>query len=28
MLHVWNGSWAEYNEFGVILVWNINEGWL
>jgi len=27
-VHVWNGSWAGYDEFGMILVWNMNEGWL
>ena len=25
---VWNGSWAEYDEFSMILVWNMDEGWL
>jgi len=28
MLHVWNGSWDEYDEFCMILAWNMNEGWL
>jgi len=27
-VHVWNGSWAEYDEFVMNLVWNLNEGWL
>jgi len=22
------GSWIEYDEFGMVLVWNMNEGWL
>jgi len=22
------GSWIENDEFGMILVWNMNEGWL
>ena len=28
MLLVWNGSWAEYDESSMVLVWNMNEGWL
>jgi len=22
------GSWIEYDEFGIDLIWNMNEGWL
>jgi len=22
------GSWIECDEFGMVLVWNMNEGWL
>jgi len=22
------GSWIENDEFGMVLVWNMNEGWL
>jgi len=22
------GSWIEYDEFGMVLIWNMNEGWL
>jgi len=25
-VHVWNGSWVEYDEFGMILAWDMNEG--
>ena len=28
MLLVWNGSLTEYDEFSMVLVWNMNEGWL
>jgi len=28
MLHVWNDSWAKNDEFGMVLIWNMNEGWL
>jgi len=27
ILHVLNGCWAEIDEFGMIMVWNMN-GWL
>jgi len=28
MLHVWNDSWAKNDEFSMVLVWNMNKGWL
>jgi len=28
MMHVWNDSWIKNDEFGMVFVWNMNEGWL
>jgi len=28
MMHVWNDSWAKSDDFGMVLVLDMNEGWL
>jgi len=27
-LHVWKDSWDKNDEFGMVLIWSMNKGWL